>query len=78
MYGTSWDDIGRRLGETDHESMIGSTELKFTSEILLEDSPHFLTSTRDVVNNPITETFTTKHSEMHSEEEIIRLIQLGI
>ena len=78
LYGTSWNDIGRRLGETDHESMIGSTELKFTSEILLEGLPHFLTSTRDAVNNPITETFTTKHSDIHSEEEMIRLIQLGM
>jgi len=58
--------------------MIGSTELKFTSEILLEGSPHFLTSTRDAANNPITETFTTKHSDIHSEEEMIRLIQLGM
>ena len=78
LYGTSWNDIGRRLGETDHESMIGSTELKFTSEITLEGSPHFLTSTRDEANNHITEPFTTEHSDIHSEEEMMQLIQLGI
>jgi hypothetical protein len=58
--------------------MIGSTELKFTSEITLEGSPHFLTSTRDEANNHITEPFTTEHSDIHSEEEMMQLIQLGI
>jgi UDP-glucose 4-epimerase len=78
LYGTSWNDIGRRLGETDHESMIGSTELKFTEEIQLEGLPHFLTSTRNIANNHITELFSTEHSDIHSEEEMTRLIQLGM
>lgn len=78
LYGTQWVDIGRRLGETDHESMIGLIELKHTTEIFLDNTDHFLTSTRDTPSVHVKDAFTTELAENHSEEEMIQLIQLGM
>jgi len=78
LYGTKWIDIGRRLGETDHQSMIGSIEIKYTAELLLDDREHFLTSVRNPLKNHINKAFTTEFAESHSEEEIINLIKLGM
>lgn len=77
LYGTKWIEIDRRLGESDHESMIGSIELKYTAEIILDDRDHFLTSLRDPLTEHAQDVFTTEFAEHHSEEEMIDLIKLG-
>jgi hypothetical protein len=58
--------------------MIGSIELKYTAEILLDDRDHFLTSVRGLLTEHAQEVFTTEFAEHHSEEEMIDLIKLGI
>ena len=77
LYGTKWIEIDRRLGESDHESMIGSIELKYTAEIILDERDHFLTSFRDPLTEHAQDVFTTEFAEHHSEEEMIDLIKLG-
>ena len=77
LYGTKWIEIDRRLGESDHESMIGSIELKYTAEIILDDRDHFLTSLRDPLTVHAQDVFTTEFAEHHSEDEMIDLIKLG-
>ena len=78
LYGTKWIEIDRRLGESDHESMIGEIEMKYTTEILIDNTAHFLTSVRDPLEKHITNTFTTESAESHNEEEMTQLIKLGM
>ena len=78
LYGTAWVEIDRRPGDTDHESMIGFTELKYTSEVTIDSIKHFLTSSFEQSKNHIKEVFSTENADSHSEEEIIQLIKIGM
>ena len=78
LYGTSWIDVGKRLGETTHESMIGETELNFTTQRNLDGVEHFLTSTRELSDSPVDKIFTTGSADQHTESEMIKLIELGM
>ena len=78
LYGTSWIDVGKRLGETTHESMIGETELNFTTQRNLDGVEHFLTSTRELSDLPVDKIFTTETADQHTESEMIKLIELGM
>ena len=78
LYGTPWVEVNRRPGDTDHESMIGFTELQYTSEVILDSIKHFLTSSSEQLKNHIKEVVCTENADSHSEEEIIQLIKIGM
>lgn len=73
-YNCEWSKVGERVGDKIDEYLIGISELKNTSKIMLEDIPHFLIDFKTNNNTEIKEPITSENSERLSIEEIERLV----
>lgn len=73
-YNCEWSQVGERVGDKIDEYLIGISELKNTSKILLDEIPHFLIDFKTNNSTDIKEPITSENSERLDVEEIERLI----
>lgn len=73
-YNCEWSKVDERVGDKIDEYLIGISELKNTSKIILDGIPHFLIDFKTNDKGDIKEPITSKNSERLSVKEIERLV----
>jgi len=74
-FGGKWEKIEGRPGERDDEFLIGEIEIPYTSELVINNIPHYLISFNKKAANPISVGLSSANTVKLSENEILDMLK---
>ena len=74
-HGGSWQQVAGRPGDREDEFLIGDLELRHTSELILDEVPHYLIAFNELSPNPLPTAVSSATSERLTHDEMLSLIE---
>ena len=72
--GSRWEKIEGRPGERNDEFLVGDLELPYTSEVVIDGVPHYLTSFNEKAAEPLGTGLSSANSDKLTDAEILQII----
>jgi UDP-N-acetylglucosamine 4,6-dehydratase len=72
--GGRWEKIAGRPGERNDEFLVGELELPYTSELVIEGIPHYLTSFNENTAKPLCHVLSSANGDKLTDAEILQMI----
>ena len=72
--GGRWERMEGRPGDRPYETLIGESELEYTSEVRYDGLPHYVISFNERVPKPLRQVVSSENAERLSREDIVQLI----